>query len=53
MDVPRNDRIIRTAAWLYVLPRASKGILILSIVTLAAFMVFAALALNILNHVGG
>jgi hypothetical protein len=53
MDVPPSDRIIRTAAWLYVLPRAAKGILILGIVTLAAFMVFVALTINILYHLGG
>ena len=51
-DSPRNDRILRAAAWLYVVPRAAKGTLILALLGLAAFMMIAALALNLLHHLG-
>ena len=47
-----TDRIVRTAAWFYVAPRAAKGIFILAIIGLAAFLVFIQLAIVILHRVG-
>ena len=40
----RSDRIVRTAAWLYVLPRVMKSLLIVAIISLAGLMVLGALA---------
>jgi hypothetical protein len=40
-----TDHLLRTAAWLYIIPRAVRGILILAILGLAAFMVLTALAM--------
>jgi hypothetical protein len=46
------DRLLRTAAWLYVVPRVATGILILAALGLAAFLVFVQMALVILRHLG-
>lgn len=48
----RSDRLLKTAAWLYVVPRAAKGLLILALAVLAGFMVLTALALDLLPHIG-
>jgi hypothetical protein len=40
-----SNRLLSTAAWLYVLPRAARGVLILAILGLAGFMVLTALVL--------
>ena len=48
-----TDRILRTAAWLYVVPRAATGLLVLSALVLALFMVIATLALAFLHRLGG
>jgi hypothetical protein len=48
----RTNRILRTAAWLYVLSRAATGILILAALGLTAFLVFIQIALVILRHLG-
>jgi hypothetical protein len=47
-----TDRILRAAAWLYVVPRAATGILILAALGLAAFLVFIQVLLVILRHAG-
>ena len=55
MNSSRNsgpDRILRTAAWFYVIPRAATGILIMAMLGLAAFLVFLQMALVILRHLG-
>jgi hypothetical protein len=44
-----GDRIFRTAAWLYVLPRAGKGLLLLAVIGLAAFLVLIQIALSALR----
>jgi hypothetical protein len=44
--------MLRTAAWLYVIPRAATGILILAALGLGAFLVFLQMALAILRHFG-
>ena len=51
-DLPRQEPVFRAAAWLYVLPRAAKVVLILTIAALAAFMVLAPLALKMLARLG-
>jgi hypothetical protein len=47
-----TDRILCTAAWFYVIPRAAIGILILATLGLAAFLFFLQMALVILRHLG-
>jgi hypothetical protein len=44
--------MLRNAARLYILPRAATGILILTTLALAAFLVFLQMALVILRHFG-
>jgi hypothetical protein len=48
----RGDRIIRTAAWLYVVPRALKGFVVFAIVGLAGSALALALALSFLRRHG-
>ena len=48
----RTDPIVRTAAWLYVAPRAAIGVLILAMIGLAALLVIAPLAIAVLHRLG-
>jgi hypothetical protein len=48
-----NNRILRTAAWLYVSPRAAIGYLVLAIVGIAAALVLLQIALALLRRLGG
>jgi hypothetical protein len=45
-------RIVRTAAWLYVAPRALIGFLLLAMLGLGAFMVLVQIGLVILQRLG-
>lgn len=47
-----SDSIVRTAAWLYVAPRAAIGVLMLATIGLAAFLVIISLAIALLHRLG-
>ena len=47
-----SDRVVRTAASLYIIPRAANAILVLALIGLAGFMIFGALALSFLRQLG-
>ncbi len=46
------NRLLRTAAWLYVAPRAAIGVLIVAVLGLAAFLLFIQIALTLLHRLG-
>jgi hypothetical protein len=48
-----TNRILRTAAWLYVAPRAAIGFLILATLGVAALLVFLQIAFAVLRRLGG
>jgi hypothetical protein len=47
-----TNRILRTAAWVYLAPRAAIGVLILAMVGLGAFLVLIRAAIIILQRFG-
>lgn len=49
MKIP-SDRLLRTAAWAYAIPRIGSLLLIGAAVCLALLLVFAAVARNLLLH---
>ncbi len=51
-DYARTDRVLRTAAWTYLAPRALIGVLILAAFGLAAFLVLVQLAITLLHRLG-
>ena len=51
-DHANTDRVFRTAAWLYVAPRAAAGFLVLTALGLAAFLMFVQIAIVILRRFG-
>lgn len=52
-DAPRTDRLLRSALWFYVAPRAIVSVLVLGTFGLAAFLVLLSLTLNVLHRLGG
>jgi hypothetical protein len=48
----RRNRILQTAAWLYVLPRIWIGVLLLATLGLAAFLVILSIAIHTLHRIG-
>ena len=51
-DAARTDRILQTAAWTYLVPRAAIAILLLLILGLGAFLILMPIAIAILQRFG-
>jgi hypothetical protein len=47
-----TDRIVRTAVWMYMAPRAAIGVLLLAMLGLGAFLVLVQVPIVILRRLG-